>query len=160
MRSRKLFFLTRLESVCRAVNECRHGFDRHIVILWAVFSMQWRTDVSLVRCMLLSCQQTVMDYHHILQSTITHCTGLYMISQGFVFGGVQLAPAVGGLGLGQLVGLLYEAEAHKEGPSAACHGAHCYRYSFSLAAAEYAMHTSQYRPRQHFTTFYRPHCCN
>ena len=160
MRSRKLFFLTRLESVCRAVNECRHGFDRHIVVLWAVFSMQWRTDVSLVRCMLLSCQQTVMDYHHISQFHYNPLHWPVHDITRFVFAGVQLAPAVGGLGLGQLVGLLYEAEAHKEGPSAACHGAHCYRYSFSLAAAGYAMHTSQYRPRQHFTTLYRPHCCN
>ena len=41
---------------------------------------------------------------------------------------MQLAPAAGGLGLGQLVGSLYEKEAQKEGPNPSCYGPHCFRY--------------------------------
>ena len=41
---------------------------------------------------------------------------------------MQLAPAAGGFGLGQLVGSLYEKEAQKEGPNPSCYGPHCFRY--------------------------------
>ncbi len=42
---------------------------------------------------------------------------------------MQLAPAAGGFGLGQLVGSLYEKEAQKEGPNPSCYGPHCFRYN-------------------------------
>ncbi len=44
---------------------------------------------------------------------------------------MQLAPAAGGFGLGQLVGSLYEKEAQKEGPNPSCYGPHCFRYKIS-----------------------------
>ena len=43
---------------------------------------------------------------------------------------MQLAPAAGGFGLGQLVGSLYEKEAQKEGPNPSCYGPHCFRYNY------------------------------
>ena len=41
---------------------------------------------------------------------------------------MQLAPAAGGFGLGQLAGSLYEKEAEKTGPGHSCYGPHCFRY--------------------------------
>ncbi len=48
--------------------------------------------------------------------------------------GMQLAPAAGGFGLGQIVGSLYEKEAQKEGPGASCYGPHCFRYGHPAAS--------------------------
>lgn len=39
----------------------------------------------------------------------------------------QLAPATGGFVLGQLVGSLYEKEAHRQGPGKTCYGSRCFR---------------------------------
>ena len=42
---------------------------------------------------------------------------------------VQLAPATGGFGLGQLVGSLYETEALNQGAGKSCYGAQCFRWA-------------------------------
>lgn len=41
---------------------------------------------------------------------------------------VQLAPATGGFALGQLVGSLYEREAHNQSAGKSCYGVHCFRW--------------------------------
>jgi hypothetical protein len=52
---------------------------------------------------------------------------------------MQLAPAAGGFGLGQLVGSLYEKEAQKEGPSPSCYGPHCFRYKPFATTSTYLL---------------------
>lgn len=68
-----------------------------------------------------------------LMATLTsEFFGLHHFASNYTF--IQLAPAAGGFGLGQLVGSLYEKEAQKEGPNPSCYGPHCFRLSFLLIA--------------------------
>ncbi|DBA71965.1 TPA: hypothetical protein ACH3X2_010713 [Trebouxia sp. C0005] len=68
-----------------------------------------------------------------LMATLTsEFFGLHHFASNYTF--IQLAPAAGGFGLGQLVGSLYEKEAQKGGPNPGCYGHHCFRLSFLLIA--------------------------
>ncbi|DBA83628.1 hypothetical protein WJX77_000101 [Trebouxia sp. C0004] len=68
-----------------------------------------------------------------LMATLTsEFFGLHHFASNYTF--IQLAPAAGGFGLGQLVGSLYEKEAQKAGPNPSCYGPHCFRLSFLLIA--------------------------
>lgn len=68
-----------------------------------------------------------------LMATLTsELFGLHHFASNYTF--VQLAPATGGFGLGQLVGSLYEREAHSQVAIKSCYGAHCFRLAFLLIA--------------------------